>query len=86
MGAPIAEVPEACAIANPITWVDARDVPFWVFHGSDDSRVPICQSELLVEALQEAGVPVEFVVGDGVNHTVEHDYFDGMITFFNNVL
>jgi len=46
----------------------ARDVPVRAFHGEDDRVVPVGESRLLVEALREAGAPVEFTVYPGVGH------------------
>ena len=86
MGAPIGDVPDACTIANPITWIDSSDPPFWVFHGTADQHIPICQSELLVDALRAAEVPVEFVVGKGVDHGMDEAYYDLMADFFHGAL
>jgi len=46
----------------------ARDVPVRVFHGEDDRIVPVGESRLLVDALREAGAPVEYTVYPGVGH------------------
>lgn len=44
--------------ANPITWVDAGDPPIFVAHGTEDTTVPMHQSERLVQALSAANAPV----------------------------
>jgi acetyl esterase/lipase len=54
--------------ATPVTYVDAEDPPFLIIHGESDGMVPISQSELLVQALTEAGVEVTFVRLPGIGH------------------
>lgn len=46
--------------ANPITYINSASAPFLIQHGSWDNLVPVNQSELLYEALEEAGIPVKF--------------------------
>ncbi|MEE8217394.1 MAG: alpha/beta hydrolase [Vicinamibacteria bacterium] len=72
VGGAIQENPKKVARANPITYVTAEAPPFLVVHGNRDPIVPHHQSEILVDALREAGVPVIFytVVGGG------HGQFD----------
>jgi len=72
VGGAIQENPKKVARANPITYVTAEAPPFLVVHGDRDPIVPHHQSEILVDALREAGVPVIFytVVGGG------HGQFD----------
>lgn len=52
----------ACAAqvmaANPITYVDVRDPPFLLIHGTEDCTVPRAQSALLATALRAHGVCV----------------------------
>ncbi|MCO5241499.1 MAG: prolyl oligopeptidase family serine peptidase [Chitinophagaceae bacterium] len=45
-----------------------KHFPIWVFHGTDDSVVPIAQSKSMVNALQEAGAKVKFTEYPGVKH------------------
>ena len=54
IGGPIKDNPDKCALVNPITYVNAGDPPFLIFHGDKDPLVPICQSELLDAALQKS--------------------------------
>lgn len=60
MGAPIQQVPERVATANPITYVSQDDPPFLVMHGTIDKTNAFNQSQLLVDSLRVAGVPVTF--------------------------
>jgi acetyl esterase/lipase len=55
--------------ATPLSYVDEKDPPFLVIHGENDGMVPIAQSELLVQALAQAGVEVTFVRLPGMGHS-----------------
>lgn len=51
----------ALAAASPVTYASPDDPPFLIFQGDRDEVVPPEQADLLAEALQAAGVPVERV-------------------------
>jgi acetyl esterase/lipase len=53
---------------NPLIYAQKGNPPFLIFHGDSDSMVPVCQSRLLYQKLQEAGVPSELVVVPGGQH------------------
>lgn len=53
---------------SPVYQVSDDDAPTLLIHGDADLLVPIQQSQLIVEAFKEAGVPVELVVKEGGNH------------------
>ena len=57
LGAPVQEVPDLAAAANPITYIEtATELPvFTISAGDSDCLVPHQQSMLLHEALQAAG-------------------------------
>lgn len=68
VGGPIQQNRERVAAANPITYV-TRDVPpFLIIHGDQDPLVPYHQSELLFDALQQAGADVVFYKLAGAGH------------------
>jgi dipeptidyl aminopeptidase/acylaminoacyl peptidase len=46
---------------SPLSHADNADAPILLIHGSDDTVVPIEQSEAMADALKAAGKPVEFV-------------------------
>jgi acetyl esterase/lipase len=74
-----------CALANPVTYVDANDPPFLIFHGDKDPLVPYCQSELLFDALQKAKVPGQFILVPDGQHgpgLFLEQYFKIMTDFF----
>jgi acetyl esterase/lipase len=69
LGGPVSQRLELATLANPITHIDDRDPPFLVVHGELDDVVPITQSDLLVKALQEKGVEVEYVRDRKLKHS-----------------
>ena len=78
--------------ATPLAYVDAGDPPFLIIHGEADDMVPIQQSELLVTALQKAGVDVTFVRASGGHgysgggHEVVPAYLQPTLEFLDRVL
>ncbi|MBM3181366.1 MAG: alpha/beta hydrolase [Chloroflexi bacterium] len=57
------------ALASPVTYVTPDDPPFLLFHGDSDPLVPIEQSQILLAALQAAGVPAELVTVENAGHS-----------------
>ncbi len=49
------------------SWID-KDLPIWVFHGTEDRSIPFSESEMMVAALKEMGYDVTFTVYEGVGH------------------
>jgi acetyl esterase/lipase len=85
IGGPIQDNPDKCALADPITYVDANDPPFLILHGDADPLVPHCNSEMLFDALQKAGVPSQFVLVPNGQHgpgMFVEQYFKMMTDFF----
>lgn len=85
IGGPIQDNKDKCALANPITYIDANDPPFLILHGDADPLVPHCESELLFNALQKANVPSQFVLVSGAQHgpgLFVEKYFKMMTDFF----
>jgi acetyl esterase/lipase len=68
LGGPLREKTEMARLANPINYIDPEDPPVLVGHGERDGLVIINQSELLYEALKNAGVPTEFVRVKNADH------------------
>ncbi len=56
------------ANASPVTYVDAADAPFLILHGDRDNVVPLEQSQILYQKLQQAGVESQMVVVQGAGH------------------
>ncbi len=85
IGGPIQDNADKCALANPITYVDATDPPFLILHGDADPLVPHCESELLFNALQKANVESQFILVPNAQHgpgLFEEKYFKMMTDFF----
>ncbi len=53
---------------SPVTHVDKHDPPVLIIHGDADKLVPLQQSRLLIEKLQQAGVPCKLVVKPNAGH------------------
>lgn len=68
IGGPIQQNVDKVRRANPITYVTTDDPPFLILHGDQDDTVPLGQSEMLRDALQNAGVPVTFEPQPGKGH------------------
>lgn len=89
IGGPIQENPDKCALANPVTYVDAEDPPFLIFHGNKDPLVPSCQSDELHKRLVEEGVESTYVQvsraghGNGLTTPIN---LDRMARFFSEAL
>ncbi|NLH15949.1 MAG: alpha/beta hydrolase, partial [Phycisphaerae bacterium] len=82
VGGPVQEKKEACARANPITFVTRKDPPFLIVHGDKDPLVPMNQSQILYDALKTAGVEATFhIVKDG-GHGFHDSDVDRMVAEF----
>ena len=68
IGAPILEVVEKTASANPVRWIDGSEPPFLLLHGAADCVVDRGQSALLETALKAKGVKVAFDCAEGLWH------------------
>jgi acetyl esterase/lipase len=68
IGGPVKDNPDAAGQASPITYVSPDSAPHLIMHGREDAQVPLGQSELLHEALVEAGVESTLRVFEGLGH------------------
>ncbi|MCL5099400.1 MAG: alpha/beta hydrolase [Candidatus Omnitrophica bacterium] len=82
IGGPIQNNPKKVAKANPITYVSSNDPPFLIMHGDKDPLVPLNQSELLVDALKKAKVPVQFEIIPNAGHGFWGPVVDGLVDRF----
>ncbi|HEY8742664.1 MAG TPA: S9 family peptidase, partial [Chloroflexota bacterium] len=55
---------------SPIHRVDRIRAPLFAFHGANDVRVPIGETEQIVAALRTAGVPVEYLRVEDEGHSI----------------
>lgn len=60
---------EAYAPASPVSHIDPKDPPFLLIHGTEDKVVPVEQSRIGEARLRAAGVPVETIYIEGVDHS-----------------
>lgn len=81
--------------ASPMTYVTSDDAPFLLVHGDKDDVVPIDQSQIFTEKLQENNVPVTFIDVENGNHLFVTEesgkidngaYYDEMVKFFDKYL
>ena len=49
------------------SWID-KDMPIWVFHGTEDPVIPFSESEDMVAKLRQMGYDVTFTAYEGVGH------------------
>lgn len=76
--------PYAWALASANLYVNAKNAPVILFHGSADAVYPQCVSENYYSNLVDAGVDCEYYPHDGT-HSVNADYTDEMIAFLNRI-
>jgi acetyl esterase/lipase len=63
------EDPNLYRAASPVTYVDSKDPPILILHGTADKLVEVKQSQVLADALKKAGVEHELVIIEGAPHT-----------------
>lgn len=61
LGGPLKDKQDAARKASPLTYIARDNPPFLIVHGDQDPLVPLKQSELLLAALNKAGVPATLV-------------------------
>ena len=64
--------------ASAIRYISEQTPPFMILHGTEDTVVPMAQSDALYDALQKKGVPCEFTVVEGAAHGDDLFYQDEM--------
>lgn len=68
IGGTVPKNPEKARFASPLTYVSADDPEFLIVHGDEDRLVPLQQSELFQQALEQAGVKSQLIVVPGAGH------------------
>ncbi|MDQ2730748.1 MAG: alpha/beta hydrolase, partial [Armatimonadota bacterium] len=63
-----AEAPQLYTEASPITYVDKRSAPFLILQGARDTQVQPIQSQILLAALDKAGVEASLLLLAGAGH------------------
>ena len=54
--------------ASPIIYLTPGAPPFLILHGTDDTLIPLRQSEKLAQSLEAMGVPVTLIKVEGAEH------------------
>jgi acetyl esterase/lipase len=68
------------AVASPMSYVTPAAPPFLLIHGTADTVVPYVQSEVLAQALSNAGVSAQLVPIKDAEHIFDgHDDIDGIV-------
>ena len=65
---PAAEIAQAKRESSPLFYIDAKTVPFLIFHGDKDTIVPVEQSRVMDAALRQAGIPSTYIELKGEGH------------------
>ena len=69
---------------SPINHVDKISGPLLLIHGDHDDRVDIGGSQMLNDALKEAGKPVEFLIMEGQGHGYKG--IDNQMRYYRTIL
>lgn len=79
---------EVLTAASPVTYLDAEDPPFLIFHGELDRTVPVAQAELLGERLEGLGIENSVIIVPGGAHQVPEgpDYTAAILEFLDRHL
>jgi acetyl esterase/lipase len=88
LGCQISLCPERVRFANPITYIDASDPPFKLYHGTFDCVSPPYQSVLMDSALRAANVPSSLMLVPHAEHAFHPDaqQKQEMLAFLNQQL
>lgn len=65
------QFPDKFVKASPITYLDPKDPPTLIFHGTIDSLVPVKQSDMLAERFQQMGKVYWYDRMDGWPHAMD---------------
>ncbi len=70
---PAACPPGLARQASPLSYISATSPPFLIIHGGANTVVSPAQSQALLAALKERGVPAELVIYPGMGHDFTRD-------------
>jgi acetyl esterase/lipase len=55
--------------SSAVTYLDAKDPPFLLIHGTDDRTVPVVQSREMIKKLKALGIKSDFIELPGIDHS-----------------
>ncbi|MCW2846530.1 MAG: peptidase (acylaminoacyl-peptidase) family [Marmoricola sp.] len=89
--APYPEGRDVYTARSPLTHLDSLTSPLVVLQGSEDKVVPPAQSEMIVAALREKGLPVAYRLYEGEQHGFRQaeniqDSLEAELSFYSQVL
>ena len=71
---------------SPLTNIKNITKPMLIYQGENDPRVPLSESEQMVEALKQNGAPVSYIrakdEGHGIAKKANRDYTYSSISWF----
>lgn len=86
IGVPMEGNENKYALLSPIFFVNEKNPPIHIFHGTKDNVVPVCQGEMFFKALQGAGAQSECIIvpdgGHGFN-MYSKENLQKMVDFLN---
>lgn len=90
VGVNVVKDPDKAKAASPVYQVKKDAPPFLLIHGTQDRTVPFEQSELLYDALEKEGVPVDLLALEGADHAdlafFQNEIWERIIKFFRDTL
>lgn len=69
LGCKLADCPDQVKAASPVSFVDPKDPPMLLIHGTDDKTVPVTQSREMIAKLKAGGVRSEFIELPATDHS-----------------
>ena len=64
----LAAIMPICGGGDPANAAELKDLPIWAFHGAKDPVVPLEESEVMVQAVRNAGGTVRFTIYPDAAH------------------
>lgn len=71
-------------MASPITYINGKEPPFLIIHGSEDPVVSMTQGRILRNALEQAGDSVHMYFVPGGMHAMGGKLIDDIVCEFLN--
>jgi acetyl esterase/lipase len=92
LGAAPCDAPDLARRASPVAYLTRDDPPMMIIHGTADPKIGYPAAQHMADALQQAGVPYEFITIEGGGHggsptaQREREVNEGMMGFFGRYL